>query len=102
MSNQTWEATVAEIMSEANAAGVTWPEVRAIVVDRHLEENPWPEGEGLGSSDMNCILVEEWRYDPDGVRHAVETAAWRKKTLADLAERGVDLERMAELFAPAE
>lgn len=97
---QTWDETTAEITEFAEAAGLEWHEVRRAVVREYLLEAPWPEDEGLGSSDQNHILVGEWQCNRAGVLRIIETAAWEKKTLADLAARGIDLHEMAKLFEP--
>lgn len=92
---------VAEVEAAANAEGVEWYEVRNEIGRLECESGDWPEDEGMGSSDMNCLTVSRWEYDEAGVRAVIADLAWRKRTLADLNRRGVDLEAMRALFAPA-
>lgn len=97
----TWEQLTEQIQRVCDQYGIEWHELRAQVVGVYLVDCPWPEDEGLGSSDMNHILVGEWQSHPAGVHRAAADVKLRKEMLASLARQGVTLEQLRGLLAPA-
>lgn len=95
---RTWEEITDEIQVSCDARGVDWYELRNEVANRYVASGHWPEDEGLGSSDMNHILVGEWESDRESVIAVLEELRWRKDTLAKLRSQGIDPLKVAELF----
>lgn len=81
--------------------GLAWYVVRGLCITSYCDNEGWPEGEGLGSSDGNIITSNMALWEPERVTDLCQREQERQTWLADLRQRGVDLEKMRALFAPA-
>lgn len=101
MERKTWEQNVTEITAMAQEHGVEWHELRNEVGTRECESGNWPEDEGMGSSDMNCLTVGMWESEPDLLRSVAQDLRDRKRLMNALVHalgQGVTLEEARRVF----
>ena len=100
MSSNAWRDTWAEIDAACEGKGIDSYELRRAVGRRVSDSGEWPEGEGMGSSDQNHLLVSAWRYDNAETLELIAELSEQAKLLAELKLAGVDLQLAAQMFAP--
>lgn len=62
---KTHEQLVAEVREMLEPLGIEWHELRNEVGRLECESGNWPEGEGMGSSDMNCLTTGMQESEPE-------------------------------------
>ena len=100
MSDNAWRDTWAEIDAACEGKGIDAYELRRAVGRRVSESGDWPKDEGMGSSDMNHLLVSAWRYDNAETLELIAELSEQAKLRVQLELAGVDLQVAALMFAP--
>lgn len=106
MSDSDWNAAMGEVAVLAAEHGLEFWELRNAWANHYCEQGRWPEGEGLGSSDMNHLVYSAVRFDREELAEVAERKGAAKALLASIVEatgqsETLVVQQLRELLRPA-
>lgn len=101
LTKSTWRIGVNRVVRIADQQGITWGQLRRAAINNYCDNEGWPEGEGLGSSDGNIIVVNMAQYDTERLVEIAVGEGEQQRFITHLESQGIDLNAMRRLLAPA-